>query len=112
MGIATLHSIGIIHRDIKPENMLIDFHGNIQIADFGVSMVQDRCEPCVNGRKYCWESVGTWPYAAPEVIIARNPLYGLEVDYWALGHIAFEMEAWGHQVCVFFRHCSSCFPRI
>ena len=98
VGIATLHSMGIIHRDIKPENILIDFYGNIQIADFGISMVADSCEPCLNGKKYCWERVGTWPYAAPEVTVDEKPLYGLEIDYWALGCIAFEMEAWGHQV--------------
>jgi len=88
----------IIHRDLKPENILIDFYGNVQIADFGVSMIGDSCDPCVNGKKYCWESLGTWPYTAPELAIAQNPLYGLEVDYWALGCVAFEMEAWGHQV--------------
>lgn len=61
-------------------------------------MVRDHCEPCLKHRRYCWESVGTWPYAAPELTLAKNPLYGLEVDYWALGCIAFEMEGWGHQV--------------
>ena len=76
------------------ENVVIDFYENIQIADFGIRSMSLRAlsppEEMLN--------VGTWPYAAPEPILVKNSLYGLEVDYWALGRIAFEMECWGHQV--------------
>ena len=37
MGIAYLHKSLIVHRDIKLENILLDGHGHIKIADFGVS---------------------------------------------------------------------------
>jgi 5'-AMP-activated protein kinase catalytic alpha subunit len=36
-GIAYLHENLIVHRDIKLENILLDGHGHIKIADFGVS---------------------------------------------------------------------------
>lgn len=36
-GLAHIHSKNILHRDIKLDNILLDGHGWIKIADFGVS---------------------------------------------------------------------------
>ena len=36
-GLAHIHSKNILHRDIKLDNILLDGHGKIKIADFGVS---------------------------------------------------------------------------
>lgn len=38
-GIQHIHSMNVIHWDIKLDNILLDGHGNIKIADFGVSRV-------------------------------------------------------------------------
>ncbi|XP_070576737.1 serine/threonine-protein kinase svkA-like [Ptychodera flava] len=36
-GLLELHQLGIIHRDLKPSNILLDIHGDLKIADSGIS---------------------------------------------------------------------------
>lgn len=66
------HSHRVVHRDIKPENILIDDHGFIKIADFGLSNLM------ADG-KFLKTSCGTPNYVAPEVI-SGNKYCGPEVD--------------------------------
>lgn len=39
-GLAYLHERSVLHRDVKPANMLRDAHGNVKLADFGLSLVE------------------------------------------------------------------------
>ncbi|KAJ3507436.1 hypothetical protein NLJ89_g6307 [Agrocybe chaxingu] len=97
IGIATLHSIGIIHRDIKPENILVDAKGNVKITDFGLSFVTKLQCPIPAGYDFTergennWQRglVGTREYMAPEMISMSKTI--LEVDYFSLGCVFFEM---------------------
>nr|XP_002120229.1 cyclin-dependent kinase 2-like [Ciona intestinalis] len=36
-GIAYCHSHRVLHRDLKPQNLLLDEHGCIKLADFGLA---------------------------------------------------------------------------
>ncbi|EDR10496.1 uncharacterized protein LACBIDRAFT_293540 [Laccaria bicolor S238N-H82] len=120
-GLYYLHKAGIIHRDLKPENVLVDWKGNARIMDFGLSWVSQEDKSLEPGVPYAYLcGVGTPEYTAPETWIDddfRSPrsaepvnnddaeesissraVYGIEVDYWAFGCIAFELEAYKSRV--------------
>ncbi|KAF7341987.1 Protein kinase domain-containing protein [Mycena venus] len=97
LGISHLHAAGIIHRDLKPENLLLDAAGNIRISDFGSAHIEETCGPLDPSKVYAHEVSGTWSYMAPELLFNRRKSkcqtkkYGLAVDYWSLGCVAFEL---------------------
>ncbi|KAJ7093979.1 kinase-like domain-containing protein [Mycena belliarum] len=99
LGLSAIHASGVIHRDIKPENLLLDADGNIRISDFGSAYTELRAT-CLDPTKlYAYEVTGTWAYMAPEMLANRRKSkshakrYGLAVDYWSLGCVAFELVA-------------------
>jgi eukaryotic-like serine/threonine-protein kinase len=71
----------IIHRDIKPENILIDEHGTVRLADFGISKIVERLTQSVT-------AAGTAPYLAPEY--SRGRLHACS-DIYSLGIVLYEM---------------------
>jgi serine/threonine-protein kinase len=80
------HTKGIIHRDIKPSNMLIDQHGEVLLADFGLArMIEDSPKSRLT---QAGTVVGTATYMAPEQA-ADEPLDGRS-DIYARGGL-FEM---------------------
>lgn len=75
------HSNQIVHRDIKVENILLDYNGNVKLADFGFSNFYKE-----------GELMDTWcgspQYCAPELYLAQ--LYeGPNVDIWSLGVVLY-----------------------
>ncbi|KAI0988813.1 hypothetical protein GJ496_002846 [Pomphorhynchus laevis] len=82
-GVDYCHRHMIAHRDLKPENLLLDSHGNVKIADFGLSNMMADGE-------FLQTSCGSPNYAAPEVV--SGELYaGPEVDIWSCGVILYAL---------------------
>jgi serine/threonine protein kinase len=66
------------------QNLLIDSHGNLKIADFGLARAV-----CIPIRAYTHEVVTLW-YRAPEILLGAKR-YSLGVDVWSVGCILAEL---------------------
>jgi len=83
-GIAFCHSHRVLHRDLKPQNLLIDRHGTLKLADFGLARAFG-----LPVRTFTHEVVTLW-YRAPEILLGGRQ-YSTPVDIWSIGCIMCEM---------------------
>ena len=74
----------MIYRDLKLENILLNEEGYIKLVDFGISKQLD-----VGARERTFSVRGTPEYMAPEILTKKG--YSFQVDWWALGTLAYEM---------------------
>ncbi len=83
------HDAGVIHRDIKPENILIDRHGLVKIADFGLAkLLQPKPEQySLTGTR---QVLGTRNYMAPEQIETPDSV-DHRADLYSLGVVLYEL---------------------
>ncbi|KAJ4793799.1 protein kinase family protein [Rhynchospora pubera] len=81
-GLSYLHHRNILHRDIKCANILVDAHGCVKLADFGLAKEID----LLIQAKSC---KGTVYWMAPEVVKATP--HGPPADIWSLGCTVLEM---------------------
>lgn len=86
-GLHYLHHAGYIHRDIKPGNILVNQHGDVRLADFGVAgWIFSRGQRLDNVRTF----VGTLCYMSPE-IMEQTSGYDQRADIWSLGITTLEL---------------------
>ncbi|KAK3138912.1 hypothetical protein QOZ80_5AG0375070 [Eleusine coracana subsp. coracana] len=94
-----LHEQGRIHRDIKAGNILVDAHGSVKLADFGVSASIYESETSsmhapspvpISSSSYFSDLAGTPYWMAPEVIHSHVG-YGMKADIWSFGITALEL---------------------
>ena len=88
-----LHQHGIMHRDIKASNIVLDANGHATLIDFGFAKRGlERAENKGIGTLQRTHSFcGTLHAMAPELISREG--HGLEVDWWALGILLWELLA-------------------
>lgn len=84
-GLARAHDQGIIHRDIKPGNIMMDTHGMVKLADFGIAHLTDAKEKLTATGHF----LGTPGYLSPEVCLGK-PIENRS-DIFSLGIVYYEM---------------------
>jgi len=80
-GMDYLHQMHIVHRDLKAANLLMDEHGTVKIADFGVARVVTQ--------GVMTAETGTYRWMAPEVIEHRP--YSHKADVFSFGVLLWEL---------------------
>ena len=74
---------GVLHRDVKPSNLLLDNHGNVWVADFGLAKTAEAEDLTHTG-----DILGTIRYMAPERFQgkcdARSDVYSLGLTLYEL----------------------------
>ncbi|KAF6241601.1 hypothetical protein HO173_000312 [Letharia columbiana] len=94
-GVAYLHTSKILHRDMKAANLLINNHGVLQIADFGLARPYDDPPPQRGKgggeatRDYTTLVVTRW-YRPPELLLTLRK-YTSAIDMWGVGCVFGEM---------------------
>ena len=83
------HDNGIVHRDIKPENLLLDRHGRVKIADFGLAKLVGRGaqDLTLTGTG---QVMGTPQYMAPEQVEHPQEV-DHRADIYSLGVVFYQM---------------------
>ncbi|KAJ1678034.1 kinase subunit of RNA polymerase II carboxy-terminal domain kinase I [Spiromyces aspiralis] len=84
-GLAYMHKRGILHRDIKGSNLLLNRHGQVKYADFGLA----RTFHSKRMHEFTNRVITIW-YRPPELLLGAT-LYGGAVDVWSLGCIMVEL---------------------
>lgn len=81
-GMNYLHQRKILHRDLKTANLLVDEHGTVKIADFGVARLLD-------SEGVMTAETGTYRWMAPEII--EHKAYDQKADVYSFGIVLWEL---------------------
>ena len=76
----------IVHRDLKPANLMLDAHGDLKIADFGISRSISDSVSRVSAQA---GSSGTPAYMSPQQMMGEKP--EVADDVYALGATLYEL---------------------
>ncbi|KAK6347118.1 kinase subunit of RNA polymerase II carboxy-terminal domain kinase I [Orbilia brochopaga] len=85
-GLAHIHRSGILHRDIKSSNILINRHGQLKIADFGLARQYDKLK---KDQHYTNRIITLW-YRPIEILLGET-VYTTGPDVWSAGCVFMEL---------------------
>jgi len=74
----------VLHRDLKPDNILVNVHGQVKIADFGISKMVEGTNKEMEGHT---GETGTYVWMSPEVL--KHEPYNYKADMYSVGLIIY-----------------------
>ena len=80
------HSCGVLHCDVKPANLLLDYHGEIHIGDFGLAFVM---KDAAGEQGRPGMRSGTLRYMAPERL--KHGINSFAGDQYSFGVTLYEL---------------------
>jgi serine/threonine-protein kinase len=81
------HRNGVVHRDVKPGNVLVDQHGQVKVADFGIARAITAATD--DNLTQVGQVMGTATYFSPEQ--ARGDAVDPRSDIYSLGIVLYEL---------------------
>jgi len=85
-GLQYLHYGGVLYCDLKPSNVLLDEHGVLKLAGFGLA----RRVPTVSNKAKAPKNRGTPFYMSPELFV-RDGVHNFASDLWSFGVLCYEL---------------------
>ena len=76
--------LNVIHRDISPHNVMVTFHGDVKLMDFGIARADNRMHRTDTGK-----IKGKISYMAPEQL--RGEMLDRRADVFAVGVMLWEL---------------------
>jgi serine/threonine protein kinase len=89
IGLAFLHTEGVVHQDLKSLNVLLDNQYRAKLADFGLSKIKRESSRTTS---MSVQSVRTLPWKAPE-LFKRGSEYNTACDMYSLGMTLWELSS-------------------
>ena len=82
----TGQQLSVIHRDISPQNVMISYHGEVKIVDFGIAKTEFKIH-----RTQAGVLKGKFAYMSPEQSMGQE--LNVQTDIFSAGIILYEMLA-------------------